>query len=123
PLHVRVGAVPRAPAAHRRGRDAPAGDGGHGRFHRHLRGHVRAGAGRRRAPRARRVRLVRLREARMNIRKLPLLTLVCAVQPLACLTPPGLRAPDTAASAAAPPRAPEKMAELDAWAAVPLMSP
>jgi endoglucanase len=53
--------------------------------------------------------------------------LLCAafLQPLACLTPPGLRAGAgaSATAAAAPARAAEKMTELDAWTAVALMSP
>jgi hypothetical protein len=56
-----------------------------------------------------------------------LTTFFCAVQTLGCLTPPlrpsgGLAAAVDASGNAAPP-ALEKMTELDAWAAVPLMSP
>jgi endoglucanase len=53
-----------------------------------------------------------------------LAVIVCVVQPLACLTPPGLRPGSTAAPgapAAGPPV--ETMTELNAWAAAALMSP
>jgi len=49
---------------------------------------------------------------------------ICVVQQLACLTPPALRSGGTGAASSAPaPHAPEKMTDLDAWAAVPLMTP
>ena len=49
---------------------------------------------------------------------------VCVVQPLACLTPPGLRPGSTPAAPAAPAGpAPETMTELNAWAAAAQMSP
>jgi endoglucanase len=48
--------------------------------------------------------------------------LLTGVLGLACLTPPA-RTPLTAATPAGAPRVPQKMTELDAWAAVPLMSP
>jgi endoglucanase len=64
----------------------------------------------------------------MKLRSFTLLAAVlCIGQPLACLTPPGVGPSNTAAPAGAPPpaapAATEKMTELDAWAAVPLMSP
>ena len=46
---------------------------------------------------------------------------LCACQALACMTPPGLRSPNTSTSTGTVPRAVEKMTELDAWTAVPLM--
>ena len=49
--------------------------------------------------------------------------LLTGVLGLACLTPPGTRSPGIAATPAALPRVPQKMTELDAWTAVPLMSP
>ena len=45
------------------------------------------------------------------------------VQPLGCLTPPGLLNPSGAASTGASAAAPEKLTELDAWAAVAQMAP
>jgi endoglucanase len=55
------------------------------------------------------------------------LVLLCLFQFSACLTPPSPKPPEAvgSATAAAPvnPRAPEQMTELDAWAAVPRMSP
>jgi endoglucanase len=63
----------------------------------------------------------------MNLTPLMRLTaVVCLCQPLACLTPPGLRPSNTAAAgggAAAAPRPPEPMTELNAWAAAAVMSP
>jgi endoglucanase len=55
---------------------------------------------------------------------LPLTAILCIVAPLGCLRPPP-RPSDTVAAAAgiAAPPALEKMTELDAWTAVPLMSP
>ncbi len=53
-------------------------------------------------------------------------TLWLALLSTSCLTPPGLGSPNTAASTTtttAAARSPETMKELDAWAAVPLMSP
>jgi endoglucanase len=55
------------------------------------------------------------------------LTLLCAIPALACLRPPPLNSADGVAPAAhaaslSPPPL-EKMTELDAWAAVPLMTP
>jgi endoglucanase len=57
--------------------------------------------------------------------KLGLTVAAClALLPAACLTPPGLRAKDTSAgSGAAAARPVETMTEIDAWAAVPLLSP
>ena len=64
----------------------------------------------------------------MNATKLTPLTrltaVLCIMQPLACLTPPGLRQANTAAApGGAAPRAPEstpeKMTELTAWARSP----
>jgi len=55
-----------------------------------------------------------------------LTTIACLAQPLACLTPPGLRPSATAGGAgagAAAPRPPEPMTELTAWAAAAVMSP
>jgi len=57
-----------------------------------------------------------------------LMAVLCIVQPLACLTPPGFRQANTvAAPGGAAPRAPEsppeKMTELTAWGAVAAMSP
>jgi len=49
--------------------------------------------------------------------------LLCAAAPLACLLPPPLNSSGGVASKPAVPPALEKMTELDAWAAVPLMSP
>jgi endoglucanase len=49
-----------------------------------------------------------------------------AALPLACLTPPGLRAardPAAAAAQAPKPHPPEQMTEVDAWAAVPRLGP
>jgi endoglucanase len=69
---------------------------------------------------------------RNSLQSLALTSLLCVVAPLACLTPPPLNpsnggAATTAAGArparAAGPSAQEKLTELDAWAAVPLMSP
>ena len=60
---------------------------------------------------------------RKSLQSLLLTASFGVVPSLACLTPPPLRSPDTVASVAAAPRAPEKMTELDAWTAVSLMSP
>jgi endoglucanase len=50
--------------------------------------------------------------------------LLCAAGPLACLLPPSANSPGKEApTKPAVPPAPEKMTELDAWTAVPLMSP
>ena len=51
------------------------------------------------------------------------LMLLCAVPALACLRPPPLNASDAVSSRGATPPALEKMTEVDAWAAVPLMTP
>jgi endoglucanase len=55
--------------------------------------------------------------------RLCLTILLCAVSALACLRPPPLNPSDATASGGATPPALEKMTELDAWAAVPLMTP
>jgi endoglucanase len=53
----------------------------------------------------------------------PTALLLCAVQPLACLLPPPPNQPAAGAPTTAVPPPAEKMTELDAWTAVPLMSP
>ena len=55
--------------------------------------------------------------------RLPLAVLLCALPALACLRPPPLNPSNAVASQSATPPALEKMTELDAWAAVPLMTP
>jgi endoglucanase len=61
---------------------------------------------------------------RRTLASLLLTALFFGVQPLGCLTPPGLLNPSgTAPGAGAAPPVPEKMAELDAWPAVALMAP
>ena len=65
---------------------------------------------------------------RTSLLSVTLTALACAVGPLACLTPPPLN-PSTATGSpaaptlAAPPRGPEKLTEIDAWAASDQMSP
>ena len=49
--------------------------------------------------------------------------LLCALPALGCLRPPPLNPSDAVAAQGATPPALEKMTEVDAWAAVPLMTP
>src|SRR4051812_3938825 len=58
-----------------------------------------------------------------SIQSLLLPLVLWVVQPIACLTPPGLKPGGAAAAMGAAPRAPEKMTELDAWTATALMTP
>ena len=60
---------------------------------------------------------------RKRYEALILIGLCCAISALGCLRPPPLNPSGVVASQGATPPALEKMTELDAWAAVPLMTP